>query len=344
MKLCFYLRFLCALVAFTTLCTTNRVQAQAADVKIISDSDYDSKAMIKKANTLRKAGGLLSSVEASNQLNRASCELKLPKPATKKLGDREIWQRSQAAHVRVGWLYLCKKCSRWHQNLAGGYFITADGVIATCFHVVNPFENFREAYLIASTEDGRVFPVTEILAANNATDCAIIRAKVDGPTIKPLAVNSNVYPGDSAWCYSDPEGRNGYFSKGMVNRFYYHYIKDLDADSARMEVSTDWAPGSSGSAVLDVCGNAIGHVSEIAAISCARNNICNSEADECGNAIGRISENSFLRCAQASTNELKGGASPVATNQKEEVPEPVLVFHCAARAADVLALVKPPKK
>lgn len=31
----------------------------------------------------------------------------------------------------------------------------------------------------------------------------------------------------------------------------------------RLNVSTDWAPGSSGSAVLDRCGNVIGHVSTI---------------------------------------------------------------------------------
>jgi hypothetical protein len=33
-----------------------------------------------------------------------------------------------------------------------------------------------------------------------------------------------------------------------------------------IEVSTDWAPGSSGSAVVDVYGNAVGHVSEIEAV------------------------------------------------------------------------------
>ena len=34
-------------------------------------------------------------------------------------------------------------------------------------------------------------------------------------------------------------------------------------DHLRVNVSTDWAPGSSGSAVLDQCGNVIGHVSTI---------------------------------------------------------------------------------
>jgi hypothetical protein len=33
-----------------------------------------------------------------------------------------------------------------------------------------------------------------------------------------------------------------------------------------VEVTNDWAMGSSGSAVLDGCGNVIGHVSEIAPV------------------------------------------------------------------------------
>jgi hypothetical protein len=35
------------------------------------------------------------------------------------------------------------------------------------------------------------------------------------------------------------------------------------AGPTRLNVSTDWAPGSSGSAVLDECGNVIGHVANI---------------------------------------------------------------------------------
>jgi S1-C subfamily serine protease len=278
--------------------------AQAPGVKIVRDRGDQFDALVEKANALRAEGGLLSMEQVNAQLSRTSCELKLPKPSTKKLSDREIWQRSQAAHVRVGWHYLCNKCSKWHQNLAGGYFITADGIIATCHHVVKPAEDFREGYLVAGNEEGQFFPVTEVLAVNENADTAIIRAKVPF-TVKPLALNSDVYPGDGAWCYSDPLGRSSYFSKGMVNRFYVHGRRGTE--SSRMEVSTDWAPGSSGAAVVDVCGNAIGHVSEIS------------------------SAGSPPR--QRGTNQPAGPS-----------PSAMIIFHSAARAADVLSLVKPSAK
>ena len=285
------------------LLAANESRAQAPGVKVVRDRGEQFETLVAKANALRVAGALLSIGEVTNQMRRATCELQLPKPSEKKLSDREIWQRSREAHVRVGWHYLCHKCNHWHQNLAGGYFITADGVIATCYHVVEPDDGIREGYLVAGTEDGRFFPITEVLAADKTSDVAILRAKLDAPA-KPLALNMNVFPGDAAWCYSDPLGRSGYFSKGMVNRFFIQPRKQR-AETARMEVSTDWAPGSSGAAVLDECGNAIGHVSEISSAGSGRNR---------------------------GTNQTAGAASPV------------IVFHCASRAADVLALVKAGKR
>ena len=258
--------------------------------------------LVEKANERRARGGLLDIEQVTQQMARVSCALSLPKPKHKRLSERELWQRSREAHVRVGWHYLCNKCNHWHQDLAGGYFITADGVVATCYHVVKPADEVREGYLVAASESGRLFPVIEVLAANPETDCAVIRVKLDEP-VKALALNTNVCPGDSAWCYSDPLGRSGYFSKGMVNRFYLQ--QRSGRESARMEVSTEWAPGSSGAAVLDECGNAIGHVSEISSAGSGRSS---------------------------------------GTNHTGQADSPVMVFHNAARAADVLALIKPPAR
>jgi hypothetical protein len=56
----------------------------------------------------------------------------------------------------------------------------------------------------------------------------------------------------------------------MVNRFFWNNRSGAPASGngdelkqLRMHVSTDWAPGSSGSPVLDICGNAISHVAVI---------------------------------------------------------------------------------
>src|SRR5439155_12589641 len=113
------------------------------------------------------------------------------------------------------------------------------------------------------------FGVSEVLAANRYSDTCIVR--IEGKEFKPLALNTNAYPGDMAYCYSDPLDHRGYFSQGIINRFYqFPGRRPVSAPESaayaptRLNVSTDWAPGSSGSAVLDEFGNAIGHVSTIA--------------------------------------------------------------------------------
>lgn len=56
----------------------------------------------------------------------------------------------------------------------------------------------------------------------------------------------------------------------MVNRFYWNSDQRGDDPTSvkalgalKLNVSTRWAPGSSGSAVLDTFGNVIGHVATI---------------------------------------------------------------------------------
>jgi hypothetical protein len=251
------------------------LQAQAPDVPIYKQGRKES----ERDNTLNLATkelfattNVIKLAEIKAQLKRTNCQLQLPKPNTKKLTPRELCDIGRQSHLRVGWAYLCDKCTDWHVNLAGGYVLTADGAVATCYHVVTPDREIKAGCLVAADEDGKLFPVTEILAANRYSDAAIVR--VTGTGFKPLPLNTNVHPGDPAYCFSDPLYSPGYFSDGVVNRFYqfpgrrpFGAAPTAAFAPTRINVGTDWAPGSSGSAVLDECGNAIGHVSTIGAVS-----------------------------------------------------------------------------
>ncbi|MEI6534058.1 MAG: serine protease [Verrucomicrobiaceae bacterium] len=274
------------------------LSAQAPDVPVVRDDAGLAPQLIEAAKKLRDAGKLLEMGKVNEQLSRTACELNVPAAATKPLAGGEIWSRARKAHIRVGYLFLCSKCEHLHLNLSGGYAITADGVVATCYHVMQ-VPNMKEGHLVAATDGDVLIPVTEVLAGSKATDVCIVRVQSDRP-LEPLPLNANVRPGDDAWCYSDPFGRSSYFSKGIVNRFFQHANNGAPV---RMNVSTDWAPGSSGSAVLDSSGNAIGHVSEIS--------------------------------AQGS----RSAAGPASAEAKHG--ETYIVFHDAVRAADVQALIKP---
>ncbi len=177
----------------------------------------------------------------------------------------------------MGWLYQEKRPKpkegkppkRWTFNLSGGYTLTADGAAVTCHHVVAPpDDDAKNSFLVAADDDDHLYPVTEILADNPDTDTCIFRVK--GDHLTPLALATDTTPGDKVVCFSDPMTQRGYYSEGVVARFLTRPLgsapkgkQDPATQPVWVEVSTEYAMGSSGSAVLDACGNAVGHVSEI---------------------------------------------------------------------------------
>ena len=228
-----------------------RVFAQAPGVPIERDEILiDDAPLVAKAAALKDSGKLLSNKQITAALKSPKpSPLALPAPSTERLEPRALAERGRKALVRIGWFYLEKRSKEWHVNLADGYAISSDGAVATCHHCIAPEEQeMREGYLVASDTSGNVFPVTAVLAQDK----------------------DQTAPGDSVYVFSDPMSEVGYFSSGILNRFFWlDGRKSMDAATIegarnlRIHVSADWAPGSSGAAVLDVSGNAVGHVSAI---------------------------------------------------------------------------------
>jgi thiol-disulfide isomerase/thioredoxin len=184
--------------------------------------------------------------------------LSLLPASTKRLRGRDIARRAADAHVRCGWLFHCSRCRRWHLNLAGGFAIAPDAFV-TAYHVVEDpsTSDLDKAYLIAVIGDEKIVPVTSVVAADRDMDAVVLR--VGASDLKPLALHDDVLVGDSVYCLSDPQGIRSYFSTGLVNRDFN--LRDgSDPSFHRLHVSSQWAKGSSGSAVLDESGNAVGHV------------------------------------------------------------------------------------
>ena len=300
---------LAGIIAFAAaVCFHARAQAPGVPIcrQMGQESQYTAR-LLGDAKKLFSADKAIKLAQVRTELKRTSCQLTLPKASKRKLPGREICIAARHGHLRVGWSYLCDKCGNWHLNLAGGYILTTKGAVATCFHVIEPAHEVRDGCLVAVDEEGIVFPVAEVLAANPESDACIVR--LAGGGFKPLPLNTDVYPGDTVYCYSDPVEHRDYFSAGIVNRFYQLGASRSAGPRApaavaptRINVSTDWAPGSSGSAVLDDCGNVIGHVSTISSVR-----------DE---------------------------STPKAQDSSAEKPA-AMVFHEAVSARDVLLLIRP---
>ncbi len=295
--------------------------AQAPDVPVYNESNNaePTAAIRMQCRMLQKSGQLVDFKKTDEQMSRKTCELKLPPVGTTKLDSRELWRRARKGHMRVGWFDKTEDEKELKVGLSGGYALTGDTVV-TCGHVVGHDDDVTEGYLIAVDEDDKVYPITEILAVNVATDCAIL--KIKGGGLAPLPLSVDVVPGDKVVCFSDPLDRRGFYAEGIVNRFVKRpFLHDEEAEKTTskhatdevpvwMCVTNDWAQGSSGSAVMDAFGNAVGHVSEIEPVM---EDPLDPEDD-----------------------------SEAAKKEAEQAPRgTVIIFHEAITAKNVLGLIKP---
>lgn len=297
--------------------------AQAPGVPIHEDSSLEQPSAEEKAlraaiEELRTAGVLMDMAAVRAQLDRRHCELTLPPVRSTRLDGPDVWRAARTSYVRVGWFYRCTHCPDWHLDLAGGYAIAAGGAVATCHHVILPDdEEMKEGVLVCADEAGKVYAVREVLACDEPTDVAILRT--DCVAAPPLPLRVDVVPGEKAFVFSDPMGSRGYFSAGIVNRFVREPIEDTNTHRVVVDVGADWAPGSSGAAVLDERGNAIGHAA----------------------TISTHDEETEEPVEVPPTEAAKGDAAkPPPAPRARSVT--YMALHQAVRAHDVLALVRPP--
>ena len=173
----------------------------------------------------------------------------------------------------MGSYYKCPDCGEWHFNSSAGFVVGEGGIICTCCHVVQAEdEGVKESYLVAADDAGRVFPVQSVLAADTDSDTCFVR--INAPGLKPLPLRSNVRAGERVYCLSHPGGYFFMFTQGMVARVNRKRNEVLDEHGHTnglltrpilfLNVTAEFAPGSSGAAIADEDGNVVGQVASIA--------------------------------------------------------------------------------
>lgn len=196
------------------------------------------------------------------QVKRTSTDsVRLQAPIrNKQLDGEEAYRVAAAASVLITGAYKCDKCPRWHCTLASGVVVDPNGVIATNHHVV---AGEQAEVMGVMTADGRFFPVVEVLAANKGTDVALLR--VDAKGLNALPVRDDLGAGAAIYCYSHPANSFGCFTDGIVTR--YCRLGGADRNGAIfMQITADYARGSSGGPIIDQAGNLVGLVSSTAPV------------------------------------------------------------------------------
>jgi S1-C subfamily serine protease len=205
----------------------------------------------------REGGKLVEQRRAARdlrtQLNRASCELALPSASQLPRSPAEVICAVERSVVVIGEFYLCNKCSRQHLGTASGFFISESGALATCYHVVS---RTKTTALVVLTRDGRILPVTGVLAAHRDADLAVLQ--VEGRDFTPLPLSTNAPAGTSVLVLSHPDAHFFSATSGMVSRYFTTTRRKQT--TTWMTITAGFAKGSSGAPILDAQGNVVGLV------------------------------------------------------------------------------------
>ncbi|MEZ5964531.1 MAG: serine protease [Planctomycetota bacterium] len=224
---------------------------------------------------LREKGALVHIEDLHPKDLPRSVELRLGEPSHDRLEPPDLYERARASALLVGVFYRCTECESWHFDAASGFVLDADGAVATCFHVFELDAERRETFCVVADDQGEVWPIKSLLAADPEADVCIVGTEAKGR--RPLPVRAGARVGERVWCVSNPDHRFAFFSEGMIARSFVSReppADDTDDDPAAdagpnrvapvlpagtpaYEVTLDFALGSSGAGIVDACGNVV---------------------------------------------------------------------------------------
>jgi S1-C subfamily serine protease len=177
-----------------------------------------------------------------------------------------VYERVHRSIRIVGHYYLCTECDEWHFAGASGFCVGSNGIVATCAHVIAPDATMREAYLVTADLDGHVWAVESVLSKDEGADVAVL--KTGEANCIPLALRGSAQIGERVYCLSNPDHQFGYFSEGLVARWFLQRDPVPEGTAAKppdqvaprtwLHVTCDFAKGSSGAPIVDSKGNVVG--------------------------------------------------------------------------------------
>lgn len=239
---------------------------------IIDDDDYSDR-VVNAAQRLLREHKLLSLRTVRNQVRTEGFPLRLLPLSREKLEPPDLCDRLRESTLAVGTFYKCPDCGGWHFSASTGFVLGEAGIICTCCHVIlGEDEQVKEAYLIAADAAGRVYPVRAVVAADTDADTCLVRVAATG--LKSLPLRAGVRVGEPVYCLSHPGGYYFMFTQGLVSRLNRRTNADTDQNGQPsstpsrpvllLNITAEFAPGSSGAPVVDPYGNVVGQVDSIA--------------------------------------------------------------------------------
>ncbi len=130
-----------------------------------------------------------------------------------------------------------------------GFLVSPDGLLVTNHHVV------RDAkHIVAKAENGGLFPVLRVVAADPANDLALLQLEAKGLPFLPISPPNSAEAGTRIAVIGSPLGLEGTLTEGIVSA-----RRNLPGKKREvLQISAAISQGSSGSPVLDAQGRVVG--------------------------------------------------------------------------------------
>jgi serine protease Do len=229
---------------------------RAAEPKFVDDDEFY-ESFFDKIEVLAKARKPLAHKKLLAKMKSGVAGITPAKPGAKAMTPEEVYKAALPSVVVVGSLYP-EKDGFWEVGTyATAWVLAADGVLVTNWHVFEDLE--PNEVFAASNRDGNVYPLTDFLGGDKAADVAVFRIAAKG--LKPLPV-APTYPEVGSWVglLSHPGDLFYVYTQGTVTR----YSTNTNDDGKRekwMNITAEYASGSSGGPVLNKYGAVVGMAS-----------------------------------------------------------------------------------
>ncbi|MEZ5326034.1 MAG: serine protease [Verrucomicrobiales bacterium] len=193
--------------------------------------------------------------------NRQHSILNLPIGGLDELSPAEIYKRCAPAVLIISPVSDSSDPNHPGEGWGSGFIISDAGVAVTNWHVI---EAMSEADVItATTFDGRVFPLTKVLAARKDEDVAVVQFDTMGEKLVSLPLASGAHIGEPVCIIAHPRTNFFNLTQGYVSR----YFKSRTNGARLISVSAEIAGGSSGGPILNKRGEVVGVVSMTESLS-----------------------------------------------------------------------------
>ena len=260
--------FLCALVFFIG----GRSALRAQQLKYDDYSQYQSKFL----KSLKSGGGLTSftsmrTLKAGVATVEENTLVSVPLVhGKKKEAKMEQIVQERRASVPLIWKYVPETTqSDKVITFASAIVLSSDGICATNYHVVRNI--VEKSYKLGSGDSilfvsigEKIYPITNILSYNKTADMALIRIGVGKDVLVPFPVGNDLAAGSPVNTFTHVAGYLNYYTRGVVAR---NFASDgNDPFTNRMEITAEYAKGSSGGAIFDDYGNLVAMVSNTTSV------------------------------------------------------------------------------